>query len=191
MRYLTSTIVNKKSQILATMFAAYDKAGNDKQLAAYTMALQDIPDELLFKACHKLMLEKTFLPAIAEIVQACRSLVGAVDNNQRERTWAEAWKEIQEQVKKCGLYDKPVWSTPEIAAAVKAYGYSDLCNLNRDELQTASAQCRRYYEDACRQKHDTEVNDYVLKKISGAQMIGLLPEQKKVIQIHGRGNNSE
>ena len=175
---------SKHSQILATLFTAYDQGGNEKRLAAYTMALQDIPDDLLMKACHKLMLEKVFIPAIAEIVQACRSLVGSVDDKRRERTWAEAWEEIMKQVRQCGLYDKPDWSTPEIAAAVKAYGYSDLCNLNRDELQTARAQCRRYYEDACRKKQETAVNDFVLKKISGAQMIGLLPEKRKILQIH-------
>ena len=184
---MTSTAHNKitRAQILATLFAAYDKANNEKQIAAYSMALKDIPEELLMRACHKLMLEKTFLPAIAEIVQACRSLVGVVDDRKRERTWAEAWEEIMKQVKDCGIYDKPTWSTPEIAATVKAYGYVDLCHMGNDELQTASAQCRRFYEDACRSKNEHNVNDYVLKKISGAEMIGLLPDQK-IIMIHGK-----
>lgn len=169
---------------MATMFAAYDKANNDKQLAAYSMALKDIPEELLMKACHKLLLENKFLPAIAEIVQACRSLVGCVDDNKRERTWAEAWEEIMNQVRECGIYDKPKWSTPEIAAAVKSYGYTDLCGLQKDELQTASAQCRRFYEDACKKKNETDVNNFVLKRITGAEMIGLLPgEKRKQIQV--------
>ena len=180
---MTST-ADKRTQIIATLFVSYGEAGDEKRIAAYSMALKDLPDDMLMRACHKLLLEKKFLPSVSEIIQACRSLAGALNDGQRERTWAEAWKEIQEQVKKCGLYDKPVWSTPEIATAVKAYGYSDLCNLNRDELQTASAQCRRYYEDACRQKQETAVNDFVLKKISGAQMIGLLPEKRKILQIH-------
>ena len=138
------------------------------------------------RACHKVMLEKVFLPAIAEIVQACRSLMGSVDDAKRERTWAEAWKEILGQVRKCGIYDKPVWSTPEIAAAVKAYGYTDLCGLNRDELQTASAQCRRFYEDACGKKNEQSVNDFVLKRITGAEMIGLMPGQTNIISLEGR-----
>ena len=159
------------------MFAAYDKANNDKQLAAYSMALKDIPEELLMKACHKLLLENKFL-------QACRSLVGSADDTKRERTWAEAWKEIMEQVRTCGLYEKPKWSTPEIAAAVKSYGYTDLCGLQKDELQTASAQCRRFYEDACKKKNETDVNNFVLKRITGAEMIGLLPgEKRKQIQV--------
>ena len=159
------------------MFTAYGQAGDEKRLAAYSMALKDVPEDLLMRACHKMMLEKTFLPAIAEIIQACRSLVGSADDKRRERTWTEAWEEIKRQVKECGMYEIPKWSTPEIAATVKAYGYSDLCFLNRDELQTASAQCRRFYEDACRQKNETGVNDYVLKRITGAEMIGLLPGQ--------------
>ena len=169
---------NKKKQILATMFAAYGQAGDEKRLAAYGMALADVPEELLMRACHKLILTKVFLPSIAEIVEACRSLVGSADDAKRERTWAEAWEEILRQVRRCGMYEKPSWSTPEIAAAVKSYGYTDLCNLNRNELQTASAQCRRFYEEACQYKKDQDVNDYVLKRISGAEMIGLLPDQK-------------
>ncbi len=180
MRSLTLTANKKRTQILATMFAAYGQAGDEKRLAAYSMALADIPEDMLMRSCHKLMLEKVFLPAIAEIVQACRSLVGSVDGAKRERTWAEAWEEIKAQVKRCGHYEKPTWSTPEIAAAVKSYGYTDLCNLNRDELQTASAQCRRFYEDACKNKNDQDVNDYVLKKITGAEMIGLMPGQKVI-----------
>ena len=176
---------DKRTQIIATLFVSYWEAGDERRIAAYSMALKDLPDDMLMRACHKLLLEKKFLPSVSEIIQACRSLAGSLNDGQRERTWAEAWKEIQEQVKKCGMYEKPVWSTPEIAAAVKAYGYSDLCNLNRDELQTASAQCRRYYEDACRNKNEKNVNDFVLHKINGAQLIGLLPEQK-IIQIHGK-----
>ena len=175
---------NKKSQILATLFAAYGQAGDEKRLAAYTMAL-DIPEDLLMRACHKLLLESKFLPAISEIVQACRSLVGSADDKQRERTWGEAWQEIMDEVSRCGMYDRPTWSTPEIAQAVKSYGYSDLCRLDRCDLQTASAQCRRFYEDACAKKNEQKTNDFVLKKITGAEMIGLLPDQK-IISIESR-----
>ena len=45
MRSLTLT-ANKKKQILATMFAAYGQAGDEKRLAAYGMALADVPEEL-------------------------------------------------------------------------------------------------------------------------------------------------
>ena len=167
------------------MFAAYDQAENEKRLAAYSMALTDVPEELLMRACHKLMLTKVFIPSIAEIIEACRSLVGGVDDTKRERTWAEAWEEILLQVRQCGLYEKPSWPTPEIAAAVKSYGYTNLCNLNRSELQTASAQCRRFYEDACQNKNNQAVDDYVLKKITGAEMIGLMPGQN-IISLEAR-----
>ncbi len=180
---MTST--TKKTQILATMFTAYDKAGNEKQLAAYAMVLQDIPDQLLMKACHKLMLENKFLPAISEIVQACRSLVGETDESKRERTWAEAWKEIMNQVRKCGTWERPVFSTPEIEAAAKAFGWSDLCQLQKTELETASAQCRRFYEDECKSKNERAVNQFVLKNISGAELIGLPPESR-VAQLDER-----
>ena len=166
------------------MFAAYGQAGDEKRLAAYTMAL-DVPEELLMRACHKLMLENKFLPAISEIVQACRNLVGSVDDTKRERTWQEAWQEIMEQVRRCGSYDKPEWSTPEIEKTVKSYGYMDLCSLQKSELQTASAQCRRFYEDACAKKNEQSTNDFVLKRISGAEMIGMLPGQKRLEAKNG------
>lgn len=175
---------NKTTQILATMFAAYDKADNDKQLAAYAMMLKDIPVQVLMKACHKLMLESKFLPAISEVIQACRIITGEINPEARERTWAEAWEEIMEQVRICGTYDRPTFSTPEIGAAAKAYGWRELCQLHTDEIQTASAQCRRFYEDACNRKHDKQINAFVLKIISGSELIGLLPGEKpKQIQV--------
>ena len=187
-RLLTSTANDnndKRRQILATMFTTYGQAGDENRLAAYTMVLKGVPEQLLLKACHKLMLEKKFLPAVSEIIDACRILVGFVDDKKRERTWAEAWQEIMDQVSSCGMYERPKWSTPEIAQAVKSYGYADLCGLDRSELQTASAQCRRFYEDACRHKNEMAVNKFVLKEISGAEMIGLLPDQN-IISIESR-----
>ena len=176
--------MNNKTQILATMFTAYGQASDERRIATYSLVLRDFPDDLLMKACHKLILEKIFLPAPAEIVQACRSLIGSIDDSKRERTWAEAWEEIMDQVHRCGMYDRPKWSTPEIASAVKSYGYTDLCSLQKDELQTASAQCRRFYEEACSRKNETKINKFVLKEISGAEMIGLLPGEKtKQIQV--------
>lgn len=166
------------------MFAAYDKADNAKQIAAYSMILQDIPDEILMKACHKLLIVNKFLPAIAEIVQACRHITGEINPATRERSWDEAWNEIQREVQRCGLYERMTFSTPEIEAAAKAYGLRELCQLRADEVQTASAQCRRFYEDACRRKHDKEASAYVLKNMSGAALIGLQPgEGLKRIQV--------
>lgn len=172
---MTST--PERSEILATLFAAYGQAGDAKRLAAYTMALKDIPEGLLMKACSLILYEKKFLPSVSEILQACRDLVGEV-TGARTKTWAEAWKEIRDKMHSSFLYDKLEWSTPEIKMAVEAYGWRDLCAAPAKDWNTVESQVRRYYENACLRNQQKANRDYILKKIKGADLIGLLPGEK-------------
>lgn len=174
---MTST-PERRSEILATLFAAYGQAGDAKRLAAYTMALKDIPENLLMKACSLILYEKKFLPAVCEILTACRELVGEVNGN-RVKTWAEAWKEIRDKMHYSFLYEKLEWSTPEIQMAVEAYGWRDLCLAPAKDWTTVESQVRRYYENACQRNLQKKNRDYVLKNIKGAELIGLLPDEKK------------
>ena len=76
-----------RAQILGVMFGAYGQANDGKRLAAYITVLEDIPDNILKSACKKLMLENKFLPSIAEVAEASRSLVGTADDDSRIRDW--------------------------------------------------------------------------------------------------------
>ena len=152
----------QRQKLLHSLFVAYGQEKNGERLAVYCEALKEFPVPILRKVCKKIMMEQHFIPAISDIVEAGRSLVGEVDPGHRQKTWGEAWQEIQKQTHDAFLYGKPHWSTPEIEAAVKAFGYKELCCLQADEVRTASAQMRRFYEDACRRSRERQVNAYVL-----------------------------
>ena len=184
MRSLTLT-AKKRTQILATMFAAYGQAGDEKRLAAYSMALVDVPEELLMRACHLLLLENKFLPSVSEIVQACRELVGEATGN-RTKTWAEAWAEIRHKMHTSFLYEETEWSTPEIKMAVEAYGWRNLCAAQAKDWTTVESQVRRFYDNACQRNLQKTDRDYVLKNIKGAELIGALPGQKIIGLEAGR-----
>ena len=169
---------DRKSEILATLFSAYGQAEDAKRLAAYTMALKDIPEDVLMKACSLILYSKKFLPAVCEILEACRDLIGEVSGN-RVKTWAEAWKEICDKMESISVYGKLEWSTPEIKMAVEAYGWRNLCAAPAKDWTTVESQVRRYYENACQRNLQKKNLDYVLKNIRGAELIGLLPGEKK------------
>ncbi len=163
---------------VTAMFAAYGKQDDGQRMAVYVSMLGDIQVGLLNKAIKKLILESKFLPTVSEIVQAAKSLVGEIHEDQREKSWGEAWAEILKQVHDVFMYGTPHFSTPEIATAVKCYGWRELCIMRTDEMQTASAQMRRFYEDACRRKREKLVNRFVLKIDSTMLING--PELKKI-----------
>lgn len=161
----------RRAKIISMMFAVYDKAGDAKRMAAYVMFLSDIPIDLLEAACRKLITtESKFLPAIAEIVEAANSLMGAVDDTQRVREWDEAWAEIEKAMFATPWGKNPKFSRPEIAAAVNNYGWDSLQKSLAADMPTVRAQVRGMYETACKRAKERAHNEYVL----GRSVDGLL-----------------
>lgn len=161
-----------------TLFSAYRM---DRQTAAqeiYCTMLADVPAGLLNKTIKKCICEQKFLPSIAEIRQAAQSLMGAVDPSRRVKTWTEAQAEILRGIRRTWYHGclgeipdddprfgqpcDPMWSTPEIKAAVDSFGFEALCQSPVDDMSTVLAQLRRLYEQACQRKEETAVNSYVL-----------------------------
>lgn len=169
----------QRKEVIRWLFAAYGQEKNSNKLAIYCETLKEFPAPILKKVCKKLLMEQHFMPAISEIVEAGRSLIAELNPDLRQKTWGEAYAEIQQKTHDEFLYGHPEWSTPEIAAAVKAFGYKELCCLPADEVRTAAAQLRRFYEDACRRSREKQVNRYVLKIDMGPLLDGAtkkLPE---------------
>lgn len=150
------------AKIIASMFACYGQGQDGVRIAAYTNVLSGIPMEILSRVCKKLILESKFLPSVAEIVEASRSLMGTMDESSRMKPWAEAWQEIEYQMKTAFVYDKPVFSTKEIEKTVKCYGWKDLCETPSKDFSIAKAQLRNMYEQVCARSKEESVNNYVL-----------------------------
>ena len=157
---MVDTSTNAK--IIASMFACYGQGQDGVRIATYVSVLSDIPTDILSKVCRKMILESKFLPSVAEIVEASRSLIGSMDESSRMKPWAEAWQEIEYQMKTAFVYEKPVFSTKEIDKAVKCYGWKDLCETPSKDFNIAKAQLRNMYEQVCARSKEEAVNNYVL-----------------------------
>lgn len=174
----------ERVRIVSVLFKTYGLNDKDRQ-ATYVTVLQEIPNEVLSKACKKLILEQKFFPAVSEIVDACKSLIGTVDDASRVKSWDEAWREIQIAMQRTPWHKKTTFSRPEIEIAVNAYGWYELqCSLEAD-MPIIRAQLRRFYEDACERSAEQSLNKYVLGQNSDAllgfnETIKRLSEAKKI-----------
>ena len=161
------------------LFTAYPQSQkNEETIKVYATMLADVPVGLLNKTIKKCICEQKFLPSVAEIRQAAQSLMGSVDPSRRVKTWQEAQAEILRGIRRTWYHGclgeipdddprfgqpcEPMWSTPEIKAAVETFGMTNLEAVMADDMTTVLAQLRRLYEQACRRKEETAVNSYVL-----------------------------
>lgn len=144
---------------MGMLFGAFGKADDADRLAIYGKMLEDMPVELLSKAVKKLILEKSFLPSVAEVVAAGKSIAAEVNAANRLPDWQEAWAEIERAVQSSGA---PKFSHPIIALAVKTYGLNNLKTCSVEMWGAAHAQMRRLYDDLCKRYTDKEINAYVI-----------------------------
>ena len=155
------------------------------RIATYTKVLGDIPTDILSKACRKLLLESKFLPSIAEIVEASRSLMGTMVGN-KVLSWADAQKEIQQGINRTwfhgclgedvpdDLYGKscePKWSTDEIKETIEAYGIDNIGKANESDMPIVWSQLRKIYETICERKKEENINKFVLGE--GKLLVGI------------------
>ena len=140
---LTDTVVD----VIALLFTAYGKADDINRQAVYVTALGNISPEVLLQACNVLIADNKFLPSIAEIVAAAKTIT--VDESKLPLPWPDAWAEIQKQVHDAFVYKKPVFSHPEIERAAMRFGWMNLCEAKVEDMPTIHAQVRRIYEDIC------------------------------------------
>lgn len=160
------------TKAVAGLFAAFGQSGDVNRVNIYTLMLQDFPSEIVKKACRKVILECKFLPTVAEIVAAIKSLAGTADENIRAKTWEEAWREIERAMFDTPWGKTPTFSTPEIAAAVSAFDWNSLQTSLAADMSTVRAQVRRFYEDACKRISEKQRNDYVMGKEPVTVLIG-------------------
>ena len=170
---------NNTERIINLLFAAYPQASkNEETVNVYISMLEDIPTPLLNKTIKKCICEQKFLPSVAEIREAAMSLMGTLDPSRKVKNWQEAQTEISKGLSRTwfvgclgevafdhpdfGKPCDPMWSTPEIKAAVDSYGYDNLCRVNEADMPTIWAQLRRAYEQACQRKDEAVVNSYVM-----------------------------
>ena len=141
---------------------------NEGSLIVYARALSSISVAEIDAAMLKLMRTVKFFPAVAEIFEQA----GNIKNfaiGKSESSADEAWHEVMNEVHSAFIYREPKFSTPEIKQAALNMGWTSLCNLETDAINTARAQFMRIYESILKRKSDKKVNHEVMK---------MLPEQR-------------
>ena len=176
MIYLGNNEAEARIRIIATLFGAYGQAVDGQRPSIYVKMLKDIPVNVLERACQKIILENKFLPSIAEVVEASRSLVGTADDDSRIREWDEAWAEIERAMQATPWREYHTFSRPEIAQAVASFGWHDLQMTLAEDMPTVRAQVRRMYEDVCKRTKERGSNEYIL----GKSKTGLLQPAAKI-----------
>lgn len=153
--------LERNIETLCTLFGCFGQAADTNRLAIYTRLLQDMPPDLLSAACQKIMLEATFLPSVAEIVAAVKS-VQATKSGEPADDYADAWNEVIREMNRCGIYGVPKFSTGEIHKTVRSIGWRNLCCADEAAFSVLHAQFREIYKTLKKRKESDAINAYVL-----------------------------
>lgn len=178
------------AEALRPLLNAFPRSGMGiANIVTYAVALSELAPVELVAGVLKCMRTCKFFPTIAEIMDASMDMV-KVATDTREKSSDEAWNEVQRQMQEAFIYKTPVFSTPEIEQAAKAMGWISLCETPTDQIGTARAQFRGFYEAACQRSKQSRVNDSVLGVMGGkskvAELIskstGALPDIKPKVK---------
>ncbi len=153
--------LEKRTQIITTMLAVYDKAGDKNMIVSYVELLKDLPVDVLQAACRKLSLESEYRPTPAVIIKAAQSLVEQATGTGVP-SWDEALKEIEHEMRTTFIYGKPHFSCKEIEDTVNAFGWVPLCCMEAKSAPVIQAQMRNVYLSICERRKTERINAYVL-----------------------------
>ena len=153
--------LKNRGKIITMLFTAFGQGGESERMAMYVKKLQDVPVDVLDKACDKAIMESKYLPSIAELIQAAKELV-AHANGTDVVPFAEAWKEIEKQMHDVFVYGVPKFSRPEIKQTVDAFGWQELCEMRTQDIPIIRAQLKAIYESICKKNAERAMNGYVL-----------------------------
>ena len=148
---------------VTVMFAAYGQGKDTERIKIYCRMLKDVPKDLLVSVVQKAMLEYKYLPSIAELAEACRSL-SATMYGEDIPSWGDAWREIDRAMHATPWGHSPKFTHGVIEQTVKQYGWNALQTCLADDINTVRAQIRRMYDDNARRYTEKKKNTEVLMR---------------------------
>lgn len=122
----------------------------------------------------------SFAPTVSQIREAAQALmVGGTDGLP---DWTTAWTELNEQVRKVGIYGEPTWSHEIIAETVAALGYKSYCNSATADVAMWRAQFRNIFEITLERwkRNKTAPMPVLAQLTSGEAEIGKLAERLRL-----------
>lgn len=151
------------AKIMTILFASFDKQDQKQRIEIYCRMLKDIPQDVLQKVVEKTIYENKFLPSIAEIVEACRSLTSTASGEREVPDWNEAWAEVEKAMRDTHWGKNPTFSHPAIEQAVKNYGWKSIHEVKADDYHTMQAQLRRVYDEVAKRFVENKRNNIILQ----------------------------
>ena len=121
-----------------------DKETLDLMETVWSQALCDL-DPALIKAAM-VRWSGAWPPNPNELRQASLELLENGMDDLRP-SWEQAWKELNDAVRRVGSYGSPNWSHPVVAEAVQTLGYKEFCMSLTADSGTWRAQFRQIFEN--------------------------------------------
>lgn len=180
--------IDERSKILMTLtgyLALYPHSKLDSAgLVLYTQALLNLgfTNNEISMAMNKLLLTSKFYPTVVEIVETIRELALIFVEEERVKDVDMAWMEVYQEVRRCFVYKKPHFSTPEIAETVKNLGWETLCSMTNAEV--VRAQFERFYKIALKRNRDSQDNMLILHNAGNTRvrmMVKLIAERRMLV----------
>ena len=155
--------LEKRTQIITSLLAIYDKAGDKNMIVSYVELLKDMPVDVLQATCRKLSLESEYRPTRAVIFKAAKNLV-AEANGTNTLPFADVWKEIIRQLNKTYFdWEEGEFSRKEIKQLVDSVGgLRSLRMMTMAEEPVIRAQMNKMYDSICKRNEERETNAYIL-----------------------------
>lgn len=157
---------------LSTLFGAYGKEEQIERQKIYYRALIDLDPIMVQNACQKCLFNCTFLPTIAEIVKEVKDLETEAHPENKFKSWDEAILEITNAVRNTHPTKTIEWSTPEIAQAVRMYGFSNLCLATESSYSYGLETIRKNYIAICYRNQNSSQNKGILG-IANGNILGI------------------
>lgn len=151
------------AKAITLLFASFGQEGNKQRMKIYMQMLKDVPENVLQRVVEKTIYENKFLPSIAEIAEACRSLNATVSGKKEVPDWNEAWGEIDKAMRNTPWGKKPSFSHPAIEQAVNNYGWQAIHEVLADDFRTMQAQLRRMYDESANRYVENLRNNMILQ----------------------------
>lgn len=142
----------------------------------YHRIWRDIDGKLLEAATDQwLSTARPFHPSPGELRDLALTLV-----SRDEKSADEAWIEVLEAIRRIGSYGKPQWSNDMIEHTVKAFGWTELCMTETDQMSYARDSFMKIYKAQATRRHD---NNLMLPNVKDA--IARLAESKRIMITEG------
>lgn len=173
---------------LCTLFAAYGKTDQEERLEVYYRALYKFNADLIHLSCQKCLYNSIYLPSIADIIKEAQSLELDMHPENKIKSWEEALSEITNAVHKSNTTQPIQWSTPEIAKAVRLYGFQNLCLSSSTSYSFAIESIHKNYINICHKLKNNLQNRAILGMEDG-NLLGI--PMNRQLQNHSLNKSYE